>query len=291
MNTQRRINDDLTTLNENLYKMVGVLGSRIDTLERGNATIRSYINENHGDGGKDKAVDRKSLVVNDSAESPSSAETAKLQSPAPALLQNTTINTGKKRNYMLNKRPVHDLTAKMPPVMVQFPAVPLTDTELIVFFFNSVSRPIVALRLSSRNWGPSDVTDVLNEHRHITPPYLRNTCCAKSRAAIRRGKDMYGDVWEKDNCEYFASADDAAATDAIRLSGGELDHEVACDVDGLLIDLKKYPEGHGAGIFTQSVKWCAERDVNMNVHLLCKVAAAIKNDTDPYEALFPQGHA
>lgn len=170
----------------------------------------------------------------------------------------------------INKREIHNLNKTMPPANVQLPMVPLTDTEVIVYFFNSLSRPVVSVRLYARGWGPASIVQALNEHRVVEPPYLRNTCSVKCTTAIKNGKRLYGDTWEAETRDSLAEADDERATDLIRL-----DEDEACDyyVRALVANLKQHPEEENAGIFTACVKYCIENDVPYtmsNVHQLAQ---------------------
>ena len=85
--------------------------------------------------------------------------------------------------------------------------MPLTDAELIVYFFQSLTRPIVSLRLYARKWGPAGICDLLNEHRDIEPPYLRNTMSVKCTTALKKGRITYGEEWEDKHRRLFADAD------------------------------------------------------------------------------------
>jgi hypothetical protein len=117
--------------------------------------------------------------------------------------------------------------------MAQMPLVPLTDTEIIVYFFNSLTRPIVSLRLYARGWGPTNICDALNSHRNIVPEYLRNTCSVKCTTAIKKGKEKYGEEWETTNrliFEDLVNCRDDKATDMIRLSPDEMSKAVDFEV-------------------------------------------------------------
>jgi hypothetical protein len=169
--------------------------------------------------------------------------------------------------------------------------VPLTDVELIVFFFNCLQRPIVALRLYARNWGPAEITRILNEHRDIRPDgYQRNTCSVKCTTAIKRGRERYGNEWETHWRQVFLYAEDAEATDAIRLT----ESEIPKDIDNadfrvldLLNGLKKFPcgEENVAGAFTSAVEWCAKNKVDINISHIHNVVIALEHGLDPNDAL------
>ena len=172
--------------------------------------------------------------------------------------------------------------------MVQFPLVPLTDKEIIVFFFNSVSRPIVATRIYGRQWGPAEVTDVINEHRIVRPDgYKRNTCSVKFTTALNLGrkqaKEDPGD-WEMKARMFFNQEyDDAIATDAIRLVGDEAKLAVDFNVQDLLQDLIKFPyerDGRYA-LFTQCIMYCKQEGINMKLSQLHVLAIAIHNQFHP----------
>jgi hypothetical protein len=135
----------------------------------------------------------------------------------------------KKPNTCINKRGIHNLDKMVPPIYAQLPLLPLTDTEIIVYFFNSLCRPIVSLRLYARGWGPAAISDTINAHRIVVPGYLRNTCSVKCTTAIKKGNEKYGARWEANAraiLENKATTDDKA-TDLIRLG----DDEVAYAVD------------------------------------------------------------
>jgi hypothetical protein len=158
----------------------------------------------------------------------------------------------------------------MPPPLIMVPQVPLTDTEIIVYMFQSLARPPVALRLYSRQWGPAMIVDVLNSHRDIEGGYLRNTCSVKCITAINRGKEKYGRDWADQFRTAVATADDLVATDLIRYYAEEMDNVVDYDIRALGNGLKKHPAaGIDGGIFTRCVKYCikynAEYTLN-NVH-------------------------
>jgi hypothetical protein len=198
-----------------------------------------------------------------------------------------TITTPKKKaNTMLNKRKTHNLTSTLPPIFTQLPAVPLTDKEIVVYFFNSLSRPIVAIRLYERGWGPARICDTLNAHRAIEPPYLRNTCSVKCITAIRRGLDKWGAEWNEQLRDLLRDADDATATDALRINDDESDEVFDIDVLQLLNGLVQHPDhqdedGVGAGIFTECVKYCAERQVAWPLSKIHALALALQEGREP----------
>jgi hypothetical protein len=146
--------------------------------------------------------------------------------------------------------------------------IPLTDVEVIVFFFNSLCKPLVSLRLYGRNWGPATIVQVLNDYRSIEPPYLRNTCSVKCTTALKNGRKLFGNDWEHNHRAAFATADDARATDLIRT---EDENAVDYDIRALGTNLKSFPDEAGAGIFTRCVEYCIENNAPYtmsNVHLL-----------------------
>jgi hypothetical protein len=166
---------------------------------------------------------------------------------------------------MLAKRSVHNLSKTMAPATTQLPQMPLTNVEVIAYFFNSLSRPMVALRLYAQNEGPASITGILNQHRNTKPPYLRNTCSVKCVTAIRRGKELYGPEWEG---KYRALFEDAMemedkdtglmkATELIRIPDEESEDATDIDVLELLNGLSQHPkENEGRGSFTACVEYC-----------------------------------
>jgi len=162
----------------------------------------------------------------------------------------------------LNKRYAQKLAETMVSPYAIIPSVPLTDTEVVVFFYQSVARPIVAMRLYARAWGPAHITEVLNDHRNVT--YLRNTCSVKCITSINKGKKIFGPEWAVKMQEIFKEADDMKATDLIRFSDDENNSPkiVNADVRELAVGVKKMPElGKDGGIFTRCVEWCMQNDV------------------------------
>ncbi|KAG9195150.1 hypothetical protein G6011_00270 [Alternaria panax] len=191
-------------------------------------------------------------------------------------------STQKRGVTSINKRKMHTLKDSMPPARAMVPNVPLTDTEVIVYFFQSVARPPVALRLYARHWGPAGIVDVLNAHRDIEGGYLRNTCSVKCITAINRGKDKYGNDWEESFRSQIEEADDVTATDMMQYKDDELDGVVDFEIRDMGKGLLKHPqEGEDGGIFTRCVKYCIENDADYtlaNVHLL---ALALRGGIDP----------
>lgn len=159
--------------------------------------------------------------------------------------------------------------------------IPLTDTELIVYFFNSLSRPIVSLRLYARNWSPSSISQALNDHRMIEPPYLRNTCSVKCTTAIKNGKKKFGEEWDDLHRGLFGKALDDKATDLIRLAGDELDNAMDYPVLSLCVNLKKHPEGEDAGVFTKCVKYCQEHNAMYTLSNVAQLAMDLEMGRTP----------
>ncbi|KAH8725697.1 hypothetical protein GQ44DRAFT_796855 [Phaeosphaeriaceae sp. PMI808] len=183
-------------------------------------------------------------------------------------------------------RGMHNLDKTIPPTFAQLPSIPLTDTELIVFFFNSLSRPIVALRLYGRGWGPATICDVLNSHRVIEPEYLRNTCSVKCITALKKGREQYGEEWEKDVRSAFedlVGTTDVEATEMIQLTPDELPRKVDFEMQDLCVDLRRFPDEENGGIFTQCVKHCQEKN------FACKVSEAGKLAEDLEAGRTPVG--
>lgn len=191
-------------------------------------------------------------------------------------------NTGKKSVTSINKRGNHNLDKTMPPPYAQIPMVPLTDTEIIVYFFQSLSRPMVSLRLYARNWGPRNIVEVLHDHREIEPPYLRNTCSVKCTTAIKKGKDKFGDDWERAYREVFSQAFDEQATDLVHLEDDELMHAMDYDIRSLSVGIKKHPKlGVDGGIFTQCVQYCHEHNAPYTLNNVWQLAADLQYERIP----------
>jgi hypothetical protein len=156
--------------------------------------------------------------------------------------------------------------------------VPLTDTEVIVYFFNSLSKPVVSLRLYARGWGPASIVQSLNDHREVEPPYLRNTCSVKCTTAIKNGRKLYGEDWEPEHRAVFAEADDCRATDLIRAD----EHEtVNYYIRALGDNLKQHPSGADAGIFTACVKYCIENQAAFTMSNVHELAVALHEGNIP----------
>lgn len=190
----------------------------------------------------------------------------------------------KKTTTSINKRAIHNLNKSMPPQNVQLPMVPLTDTEVIVYFFNSLSKPIVSLRLYARGWGPASIVQCLNNHRDVDPPYLRNTASVKCTTAIKLGEKLYGPDWETEYRKVFVTAEDPKATDLIRADDRVM---VDYDIRALTASLKMHPEGEEAGIFTQCVKYCIENDAPYTMSNVHQLAIDLQNGNIPQHPASP----
>jgi hypothetical protein len=190
----------------------------------------------------------------------------------------------KRTTTSINKRDIHNLNKSIPPVNVLLPMIPLTDTELIVYFFNSLSKPMVSLRLYARGWGPASIVQALNDHRDVEPPYLRNTCSVKCTTAIKHGKRLHGNEWEAEQRAVFAEADDCKATDLIRADEVE-DDTVDYYVRALCANLKQHPVGENGGIFTACVKYCAEHNAPYIMSNVWQLAVDLQNGNVPQHPL------
>ncbi|EUC42373.1 hypothetical protein COCMIDRAFT_39543 [Bipolaris oryzae ATCC 44560] len=193
--------------------------------------------------------------------------------PTPHPPRSTTI---------ISKRKIHNLEKLLPAASALIPLMPLTDTEIIVYFFQSLARPVVSLRLYARNWGPSNICDTLNAHRNIAGGYLRNTASVKCTTAIKRGKERFGEAWADELRDVFAHADDVQATDLMQLSAEE--SEVATDfrVRDLSRELKMHPRmGVDGGVFTECVKWCVERRAGYTLANVHELAMALRKGEEP----------
>ena len=191
-------------------------------------------------------------------------------------------NMSKRSSTSINKRKNHSLDKMLPPAYVRIPHVPLTDTEVIVYFFQSLSRPNVALRLYAREWGPRNIVDTLHSHRLVEPPYLRNTCSVKCTTAIKMGRKRYGDDWEDMFKLSIKEASDEYATDIMRLEDDEWNKIYDYDVRSLCVGLIKHPEvGNDGGIFTRCVKYCEENDVPYTIHDIWQLADDLESGRTP----------
>jgi hypothetical protein len=170
------------------------------------------------------------------------------------------------------------------------PLLPLTDTEIIVYFFNALCRPIVSLRLYARGWGPAAINDALNSHRIIEPAYLRNTCSVKCTTAIKRGIEKYGEKWDVVNRAVFQdkNMNDSRATDLIKL-----DHaEAAVATDFYLRDLcnglRKHPGEDDGGIFTRCVQYCEANNASYKLSDAWKLATDLEAGRMPKRSPTPK---
>jgi hypothetical protein len=172
----------------------------------------------------------------------------------------------------------------VPPAHAQLPLLPLTDTELIVYFFNSLCRPIVSLRLYGRGWGPAAICQVINTHRIVEPEYLRNTCSVKCTTAIKKGRDKYGADWETENRAIFGdkvNTNDEKATDMIRLDKDELAVAPDFEIRALCLGLRKHPGPADGGIFTQCVKYCEGSGAEYNLSNVWQLASHLVEGRAP----------
>lgn len=186
---------------------------------------------------------------------------------------------------VLYKKDKHDLTAKLPAANLKLPLVPLTDVEIIVFFYNSSSRPIVAVRLYARG-GPNVIAQIINEHRVVNPDgYKRNTCSVHCNKAVKTFIRMNGEDRKKQMSAFFEAAGDLEATNAIRHEECELNTTCDFPMLGLFRDLIKLPSGRQAGVFTECARWCQDNQVDAQVSQAHLIAEALENGTDPREKL------
>jgi hypothetical protein len=161
----------------------------------------------------------------------------------------------------------------VPPTNAQLPLLPLTDTEIIVYFFNALCRPIVSLRLYARRWGPAAISEAINSHRVIEPEYLRNTCSVKCTTAIKKGVEKYGSEWEAKARAIFENpaTNDVKATDMIRLADDELENAIDFELRALCNGLRKHPSDGDAGIFTQCVQFCHDTGADYKLSNVCEL--------------------
>lgn len=185
----------------------------------------------------------------------------------------------------LYKKDKHDLTGKLPPANLRLPEVPLSDVEIIVFFYNSSSRPVVAVRLYARG-GPYVIAQIINEHRVVKPEgYKRNTCSVHCNKGVKTFIRVNGEDRKKQMSAFFEAAGDLEATNAIRHAENELENTCDFPMLGLFKDLIKLPSGPQAGIFTECVKWCQENQANAMISQAHLIAEALTAGTDPREKL------
>lgn len=202
----------------------------------------------------------------------------------PALVVPTTPMTPGSRT-VLYKKDKHDLKGKLPPANTKLPLVPLTDVELIVFFYNSTARPIVAVRLYARG-GPNWIAQTINEHREVKPEgYKRNTCSVHCNKSVKAFIRQHGEEWKRKVSEYFEKADDEQATETIRHHDNELADTCDFPVLGLFKDLHKLPGEHHRGVFTKCIRWCRDNKVNAKVSQIHLIAEALAKDEDPHTSI------
>ncbi|KAF2450300.1 hypothetical protein P171DRAFT_516214 [Karstenula rhodostoma CBS 690.94] len=218
------------------------------------------------------------------AETTISSSDAVISAPrTPATITPTPVTPGSRT--VLYKKDKHDLTSKLPPANLKLPLVPLTDVEIIVFFYNSSSRPIVAVRLYARG-GPNVIAQIINEHRVVNPDgYKRNTCSVHCNKAVKTFIRTNGEDRKKQISDFFEAAGDLEATDAIRHEESELSTTCDFPILGLFRDLIKLPSGGQAGIFTECARWCQENQIDAQVSQAHLIADALANGTDPREKL------
>ncbi|KAL1608556.1 hypothetical protein SLS60_003498 [Paraconiothyrium brasiliense] len=210
-------------------------------------------------------------------------ETTSSSFEAPAIVPPTPTTPGSRT--VLYKKDKHDLTGKLPPANVKLPLVPLTDVELIVFFYNSTSRPIVSVRLYARG-GPNIIAQVINDHRVVNPDgYKRNTCSVHCNKAVKTFIRENGEETKKKISDFFEVAGDVEATDAIRHDESELSNTCDFAVLDLFKDLIKFPSDGQAGIFTDCIRWCQDNQVGAKMSQVHLIGEALMNGTDPLENL------
>jgi hypothetical protein len=134
---------------------------------------------------------------------------------------------------------------------------------------------------------------VLNSHRTIQPPYLRNTCSVKCTTAQKRGIEKYGQAWDAQMRKALKEADDAHATRLIEIDEDECDEPMDVHVSELLKGLKKHPgvdeEDEEISIFTQCVMWCEENQRDWLVSDIHELAQALQEGRSPVGGLNVHG--
>lgn len=192
----------------------------------------------------------------------------------------------------IHKRGIHNLDKMVPPPNAALPMLPITDTEIIVYFFNSLSRPIVSLRLYANGWGPKEICAVLNSHREIDPPYLRNTCSVKCTTAIKKGRERNGENWEVNNRALFDCAGVDQATDLIRLVDEDAAAATDFNVLDLCIGLKAHPRvGSDGGIFTKCVQYCQDHGSLYKLSNVSELAAVLEAEEREISASTPDSQS
>ena len=180
-----------------------------------------------------------------------------------------------------NNPRTHNAAEIMPSLNTIIPEMPLTDTEIIVYFFLSLSRPLVALRMKARFLGPTRIANILNEHREFQPlPYKHNSVLYKLTRAKEQGIEAYGVKWQSDTLTRFRAAhDDKELTDLMRFLPGEFYKTQDPDVLEICSDgFRRLPEGEGAGPFTHCVRWCKENNYSCKLSKIHEVWHSISND-------------
>ncbi|KAF2635554.1 hypothetical protein P280DRAFT_193923 [Massarina eburnea CBS 473.64] len=200
-----------------------------------------------------------------------------------------TPRSGRRANMLGSITPKNNLRSLLPPAGVQIPMVPLNNLELIVFFLNCAVRPLFAARLYAK-LGPRKIADIVNEYREVLPEGFRaNTISRKITQALRKGQDEAaegGARWLDETYALFAAADDAKATDLIRLNDEEAASAPDFDVLNMVRGLRKYPAENGVeGLFTQCVRFCAENNVSYKLSRIHIMAIAIDNKLHPSTAI------
>ncbi|OCK77630.1 hypothetical protein K432DRAFT_115153 [Lepidopterella palustris CBS 459.81] len=176
------------------------------------------------------------------------------------------------------KRPIHNLKGQLVSAKVRLPqGVPMKDVEILVYCFNHITHPLVALRIMDNGWRPSEICEILNSHRDIEPPYLANTVTNKLKAVMARGKALYGENWPP--------ADRAPRVDQsiddLRINDGKAQD---CEIRAFAEGIKAHPYGHNAGLFTKCVKYCANNNDDTKVSEIHKIVEILNQlDNMSYE--------
>lgn len=128
--------------------------------------------------------------------------------------------------------------------------------------------------------------EVLNAHRVIEPPYLRNTCSVKCITAQRRGTDRFGEGWIEEARKDFRDADDVRATELLAIEDDECEEPIDIDVLDLLNGLRKHPDEREdaateSGIFTRCVRYCAEKNHRWRISRIHELAQMLDAGDTP----------
>ncbi|KAF2122164.1 hypothetical protein BDV96DRAFT_640228 [Lophiotrema nucula] len=288
--SQRDVVAELTVQNENIYKCLGALCERLDRVEAENKELHAKLaahqpystDSDDNDSGTDEeemfvpTTPRKKTALLPTPESPGG-----FKSDNTAMVLPTPKTNTPRSRLLLTRRAAHNLSKQMAHQKTQFPAIPLTDVEVVVFFYNSVARPVVAARLYGRDFGPKNIADALNNHRDLDPPYLRNSATVKCINALKRGAEHYGAEWEDNMKRVFATASTSKATRMCYITPEE-GESYDCDILDLAVGIKDYPEvGASGGIFTQCVKFCADRQLNYPLSQIATIAHAVRGEDTP----------